>query len=542
MQRAERLRSVLAPVARESRRLAALSVAGSLIWPLQAGLVALALDAALQGAATGPVIWVAGFVILGLGRAGLGGLADRQAQAMAETVVTGLRARIVATEARRAAAQGAGAVAALAAEKIEALTPWLVRLAPARARVAVIPLAILGLAFWVSWAAALILLISGPLIPVFMALVGMAAKDASARQMAQIGTLSELLVDRLSALLDIRLLGATRLIEADFAAQAGALRRRTMAVLRLAFLSSTVLELFAAIGVAMMAVFVGFSLLGEIAFGTWGTPLTPAAGVFLLLLTPEFYQPLRDLAAAWHDKAAAEAVADDLALWQEQDGVELPGDGARVAPLDGPAQVSLEGCVTRHGLVLPDMTIAAGEAVALMGPSGAGKTSVLRMMAGLDLPTQGHVMVAGHMLSAALADGWRARIGWMPQRVAMLNTSLRGNLTLGRPGDPGPALEGAAAQAIVQGLPRGLATRLGETGGGLSGGEVRRMTLARALFGKPDLILADEPTADLDPVTAKAVAEGLLAARQRGATLVVATHDPALAARMDRIIHIGGGA
>ena len=151
----------------------------------------------------------------------------------------------------------------------------------------VIPLAILALAFWWSWAVGVIFLITGPLIPLFMALVGMAAQSASEKHMAEIGTLSELLVDRLGALADMRLLGASPALVEDFAGRADDLRARTMAVLRIAFLSSTVLELFAAIGVAMVAVFLGFSLLGAIGFGTWGAPLGAFEVVLLLMLAPE---------------------------------------------------------------------------------------------------------------------------------------------------------------------------------------------------------------------------------------------------------------
>ncbi|WP_050527848.1 ABC transporter ATP-binding protein/permease [Pseudorhodobacter aquimaris] len=538
MAKSDPLRLLLAPVAPAMRRLSAVAVLGSLIWPVQAALVALAIGAALQGQVAGGL--VAGFVVLGLGRVALSALADRMAQEAAEVVITGIRHRIVAQEALRAQRDtGPGATASLAVEKLAALSPWITRYAPASARVAVVPLVILVLAFWQSWAAGLIFLISGPLIPLFMALVGMAAKEASARQMVEIGSLNDLLVDRLAALLDIRLLGASEAVTQGFSAQAGDLRQRTMAVLRLAFLSSTVLELFAAIGVAMMAVFVGFSLLGQLGFGTWGVPLTPAAGVFLLLLAPEFYQPLRDLAAAWHDKAAADAVADELADWQAREGLTLPGNGARVDPLAGPATIGLRGCVTAHGLHLPDMKIAKGEAVALVGPSGSGKTSALRLMAGLELSAAGNVEVAGQVLTAPMVDGWRARIGWMPQRAAFLARSLHFNLALGRNGDADAALKAAAAQQVAEALPRGLATRLGESGGGLSGGEARRMTLARALFSNPDLILADEPTADLDDTTAQAVTAGLLAQHAKGSTLIIATHDMDLAARMDRIIQLG---
>ena len=313
-----------------------------------------------------------------------------------------------------------------------------------------------------------------------------------------------------------------------------------MAVLHVAFLSSTVLELFAAIGVAMVAVYVGFSLLGVLEFGAWGGPLTAEAGLFLLLLAPEFYQPLRDLSAAWHDKASAEAVIAELSKWQTAETPALMGQGGSARPLAGPPSLSLLDCVLPDGRVLTGIDIKPGESIALVGPSGAGKTTALRVMAGLLAAEKGAVFVAGVALNAETADAWRARIGWMPQSPHFLNASLRHNLTLGRDGDLTQALKQAAVADVVDALPMGLNTRLGETGGGLSGGEARRLMLARAIHGAPDVILADEPTADLDAATAVAVADCLMAQAARGATLVVATHDNRLAARMDRIIRIGG--
>jgi ATP-binding cassette subfamily C protein CydD len=406
----------------------------------------------------------------------------------------------------------------------------------------VLPLVILTLAAWQSWAVALVLAISGPLIPVFMALVGMAAKEASARQMTEIGTLNDFLVERLSALVDIRLLGAGPLVLTGFATAAGDLRRRTVAVLAVAFLSSTVLELFAAIGVAMVAVYVGFSLLGALEFGAWGGALSPQSGIFLLLLAPEFYQPLRDLSAAWHDKAAADAVMDELAIHRAESHTKIPGKGCAATRLPGPASVALLGCRTPTGRALPDIRVTAGERVALVGASGSGKTSALRLMAGLEVPELGTVLVAEQQLTSANADAWRARLGWMPQAPHFLNCSLRRNITLGRDGDLVAALDSAAVNGVVQALPQGFSTRLGETGAGLSGGEARRITLARAVFAYPDLILADEPTADLDAASARAVTEGLLNQAARGVTLVVATHDMDLAACMDRVINLGAAA
>jgi ATP-binding cassette subfamily C protein CydD len=230
---------------------------------------------------------------------------------------------------------------------------------------------------------------------------------------------------------------------------------------------------------------------------------------------------------------------DEVAAHAADTGIPLPGTGGEAEPLQGEASLSLRGCRTPSGRVLPDIVISAGERVALIGPSGAGKTSALRLMAGLNLPAQGTVTVAGQTLTAENADAWRARLGWMPQMPHFLTGTLAQNVTLGRAGDLRAALHRAAVGAVVQALPQGLSTRLGETGGGLSGGEARRITLARAIYASPDVILADEPTADLDAATAEAVTEGLLAQSTRGATLVVATHDPVLAARMDRIIDLG---
>lgn len=530
-------------LAKAEGRGAVLGLAAASIWLAQAALIARVLADLLAGTAGfSPLVAAIGFVGLALLRAGLDAGSQRALSRSATAGRAAHRQALLATEARAATPSqigGAGAIAALMAEKLEALRPYVLRYRPARLRVMILPPVILAIAAWHSWAVALVLLMAGPLIPLFMALVGWAAKEASARQMSEIGTLSDILVDRLAALSDLRLIGAGPAVIAGFAEASEGLRARTMAVLRIAFLSSTVLELFSALGVAMVAVWVGFSLLGQVGWGTWGAPLTPFAGIYLLLLVPEFFQPLRDLAAAWHDKAGAEAVEAELDKWRADTRPQILGQGTHTggASFDGLAWTDLSRIRAAHRIVWPDMQIMPGTSLAITGRSGSGKTTLLRLLAGLERPDTGAITLGQATLDATTVDAWRARIGWMPQSPHFLNRSLRDNIGFGAPLDP-QVLDCARLTPVLATLPRGTDTPLGERGAGLSGGESRRVMLARALHGAPDVILADEPTADLDSATARDVIDGLTGFVARGGTLIVASHDPRLIARMDRSLSL----
>ena len=528
----------------ETERIGAwLSVLASLVWFGAAGVIAWALGGLLTNPNQVPAMAVC---LIFVALWGLRSLIEVQSQRLlaraAEDRIAQLRAEIISVEAGAATPSdfgGAGALAALAAEKLEALRPYLLRYRPARLRSTVLPLLILLIAAWHSWAVAVVLLLAGPLIPLFMALVGWAAKEASARQMVEVGQLSDLLVDRLSALSDLRLIGAGPAVVAGFERASDDLRERTMAVLRIAFLSSTVLELFSALGVAMVAIWVGFSLLGELSWGGWGQELSPAVGVYLLLLAPEFFQPLRDLAAAWHDRAGAEAVLEELDSWRSQERIARIGTGGAAPRLLVQPEVLLTG-LRHRGIAYPDMRITAGDTLALTGPSGSGKTTLLRLLAGLEPPEAGRITLDGEPLEGALADRWRAGIGWMPQAPHFLNQSLRYNIGFGGVVDP-DIIQQARLSAVLDRLPRADLTLLGERGAGLSGGEARRVTLARALQGGPGVLLVDEPTADLDAETAQAVTDGLMRFAAAGGTLIVATHDSALAQVMSRQIALGQG-
>ncbi len=566
-----------------------LSVVSALLWIPQAAAVAWLLQrlalvdlggaaagerpAAAAIAGAGALSWpgvgaaVAAFFALGLIRLLLDAQAQRNAAEGADAAIADLRRRIVRQAALlspvAAGRPPSAEFAALAADKIALLRPWLMRYHPARLRVAIVPLALIAVAASQSWVVAVLFLIAGPLIPLFMALIGMAAQKASERQMEELASLNALLMERLAALADIRLLDAIGPVSQGFRARAEALRRESMGVLRIAFLSSTVLELFAALGVALVAVYVGFSLLGDFHFGAWGQRLSVGQGVFLLMLAPAFFQPLRDVAAAWHDRAAAAAVARDLAAFEKAAGDRILGQGndsestpaaglpePPSEPLPGPARIELRGCAVclpgRGRLGLPDLEVEEGETIAVTGPSGSGKTTLLAAIGGLIRPCAGEIRVAGGtVLDEASADAWRARIVWIGQKPRFLAASLRRNLALGAQEPPAEeeiraALAAARAEGIVARLPRGLQTRLGESGAGVSGGEARRLLIARAFLSRGDVVLADEPTADLDPDTAAAVAEGLLRLAQGGRTLVVATHDENLAGRLSRRVALDG--
>lgn len=527
--------------------------AAALLWIPQAALLAHAVQQLANGAGLQDMLAPAcAFLALGVLRASSEAWGARRLFAASRRHLATLRAQAAQALAARSPLDrerlASGRAASALAEQAEAVLPWLVRYQPARMRTMLVPPAIALAVLYYSWTAALILVVAAPLIPIFMAVIGWRAKAASEAQLQVIGGMSGFLLDRLRGLSTLRALGAVDATAQRVRASAESVRASTMRVLRIAFLSSTALELFSALGVALVAVYVGFHLLGEIGPGSWGTRLSLAEGLFILLLAPAFFEPLRELAAVWHDKASGEAALKELEQLQHA-GLALPGALAPQAkPATGRAPVApsvdIEGLVFQHPGEAPlfdgeDLYVRAGEHVALVGPSGSGKTTLLSIVAGL-APAGGAVRIGGVPLDDSSAAGLRACMAWIGQKPHVFSGSVRGNVSLERDG-----IDSAAAGAAVRRAGLGHVAHatpgdsLGEGGIGLSGGELVRLALARAVCApQAGLLLADEPTAHLDRDTATGVIDALLELAQ-GRTLIVATHDLTLAARLGRVVRIG---
>lgn len=529
--------------------------AAALLWLPQAALLAMA----VQGLAAGQglrAVWLpaGAILLLGLLRAACEAWGARRTFGRARARLSALRAQTA-----EALAGGSpldrgrapsGQAASVLAEQAEALVPYLVRYQPARWRATVVPVFILGAVACFSWVAALVLLVAAPLIPIFMAIVGWRAKAASEAQMVEMGSMNAFLLDRLRGLATLRALDAVDATAHRLGDTAQSLRERTMSVLRIAFLSSAVLELFSALGVAMVAAYVGFHLLGSLGFGTWGRTLSLGEGLFVLLLAPAFFEPLRELSAVWHDRAAGEAALQALDGLQ-QNTLPLPGASASLKRAATGA-AGAAPAVAVHGLHFSwpgetnpvfdglELRVAAGEHIALAGPSGSGKTALLSLLAGLVPAARGEISIGGVPLTDHTVAALRQRMAWMGQAPHVFAGSVEANVALGREdvGTPrvAEAMRFASLDAVAQAHP---GTALGEGGRGLSGGEAVRLALARiAVHPHADLLLVDEPTAHLDSETAARVADALVELA-RGKTLIVATHDPVLAARMDRVVSLG---
>jgi thiol reductant ABC exporter CydD subunit len=403
-----------------------------------------------------------------------------------------------------------------------------------------VPIAVLVLVASIDLVSAGVMLLTLPLVPVFMWLVGRYTERRARERWRALALLSTHFLDSVRGLPTLRAFNRGETQAERIAEVSDRYRRTTMGTLRVAFLSGTVLELAATLGVALVAVIVGVRLVDG------GIGLE--AGLTVLVLAPELYVPLRNLGAQFHASADGLAVAERLL--DLVDAEEAASSGSASPPSARDLPVRLEGVSfaypARPGIVLDrvDLELRPGETVALVGPSGGGKSTIASLLLRLAEPTWGQVTVGTVDLAACDAESWRAQIAWVPQHPTIFRGTVADNIRLGDASADDAQVRAAAelagAAAVIGRLPRGYETVVGEGGRTLSAGELQRIALARAFLREAALVILDEPTANLDPASAVVVGDAVERLRA-GRTVLLISHRPELAALADRVVHLRGG-
>jgi len=436
-----------------------------------------------------------------------------------------------------------GGLSTLLIEQIEDLQDFYARYLPQMRLAAMIPLLILIVVLPFNWAAALILFCTAPLIPIFMILVGMGAADVNRKNFKALAYLSGHFLDRIKGLQTIRLFNQGKSQTSAIHHAAEDFRIKTMNVLKMAFLSSAVLEFFTSISIAVVAVYFGFSYLGEIHFGSYSGPVTLFAGFFALILAPEFFQPLRDLGTYYHAKAQAIAAADNIEKFLAKRAMDIINkrqiSAVKIDKIDSIiAQDLVILSPDNQPIVGPlNFSLTAPFNLALMGASGEGKSSLLNLLLGF-LPYQGSLKINQLEFNTLDLGAWRMQLSWLGQNPYLLNDSIRNNILLANPNASEKMLNDAINQAqlsdFIDQLPQSIDTEIGEDAVRLSVGQAQRIAIARALLKPCDLLLLDEPTASLDKQTAHEI-EVILARNYQTCNVITVTHHIGDVMSFDRI-------
>jgi thiol reductant ABC exporter CydD subunit len=433
--------------------------------------------------------------------------------------------------------QRTGELAVLATRGIDALDGYFSLYLPQLLLAVIVPIAVVVVVLWNDWISAAIIAFTIPLIPLFMALVGAATQERMDSQFRTLERLAGHFLDVVAGLPTLKVFGRAKAQAAAIREITERYRRAAIATLRIAFLSSLILELVATISVALVAVAIGLRLMSG--------ALDLRTALFALVLAPEAYLPLRQLGANYH--ASAEGMAAAEQVFAVLEAPEAPCGTRTSFPDPAVAGLTVQGLrVSYPGRSKPaldrvSLTVGEGEVLALVGPSGCGKSTLLGVLLGLVTPEHGSVRVGGVDLAELDLDAWRARLAWVPQRPHLFKASIAQNVRLGRSDASTEAVWAAISAAgltdAVRNLPEGLDTVLGDRGAGLSAGERQRVALARAFLRDAPLLLLDEPTASLDGETERGIVQtiGRLA---EGRTVVLVAHRPALIAAADRVLSL----
>ncbi|MGW6396452.1 thiol reductant ABC exporter subunit CydD [Streptomyces sp. NPDC055103] len=518
-----------------------LGLAGAALVVAQAMLIAEIVVGAFQKGLsvsdlTTPLLLLAGVAVA---RGLVSWLTELAAHRASAAVKSELRGRLLA----RAAALGpgwlsgqkAGSLIALATRGVDALDDYFARYLPQLGLAVVVPVAVLARIVTEDWVSAAIIVVTLPLIPIFMILIGWYTQARMDRQWKLLSRLSGHFLDVVAGLPTLKIFGRAKAQAESIRAITSEYRQATMRTLRIAFLSSFALELLATLSVALVAVTIGMRLVhGELDLYT---------GLVILILAPEAYLPLRQVGAQYHAAAEGLAAAEEIFEVLEQ---PVLGGGTGAVP--DSVRLELDRATVRHAgraepaLDAATLTVEPGETVALVGPSGAGKSTLLDVVLGFVAPEEGgSVRVGGEDLATLDLEAWRSRIAWVPQHPYLFAGTIAENVRLARPDASveavREALRDAGAEGFVARLPEGLDTPLGEDGAGLSAGQRQRLALARAFLADRPLLLLDEPTAALDGETEAGVVDAVrrLAA---GRTVLLVVHRPALLAVADRVVSL----
>ncbi len=497
----------------------------------------------LQGAALGTITPLL-LMLLAVGAARAAALwaGEMAAQAVAERVKTDLRdrlhAHLLALGPAYARGERGGEWVNTAANGVEALDSYLREYLPQLALAALLPVAMLVVVFPVDLLSGVVLLLTAPLIPVFMILIGKAAGALNRRQWLNLSRMSAHFLDVLQGLTTLKLFGRSRSQIEIIERISDQFRQTTLEVLRVAFLSALVLELVATISTAIVAVEIGLRLLaGGLDF---------ERALFVLVLAPEFYLPLRTLGLRFHAGVAGVTAAQRIFEVLETTPQTSPDDGQPLPPLR--LRLRFEQVVyaygdrpALHGLSLE---LHPGERVALVGPSGGGKTTISQLILRFIEAQDGHITVDGYPLAVLSAARWREQIAWVPQSPYLFNATAADNIRVGRTGASLAEVERAAQNAhahdFIMALPQGYETRIGERGARLSGGQAQRIALARAFLRDAPLVILDEATANLDPQTEEQIQASIEQLLQ-GRTALIIAHRLSTVTRADRLYVIDGG-